>query len=57
MLAVEGPGQAVPNLEDWLDDPARRDILLRAIGRVEAEPTMIGASPHLLALATRPALD
>jgi ubiquinone/menaquinone biosynthesis C-methylase UbiE len=53
LLAVEGPGEYVPGLDDWLDDPARRAVLLRAIGRVEAEPTMIGASPHLLALGTR----
>jgi ubiquinone/menaquinone biosynthesis C-methylase UbiE len=53
LLAVEGPGEAVPDLAEWLDDPARRDALLRAIRRVEAEPTMLGSSPHLLALARR----
>jgi hypothetical protein len=51
MLAVEGPGEAVPDIAAWLDDPERREILLRAIARVEAEPTMIGSSPHMLALA------
>lgn len=54
LLAVEGPGEAVPDLAAWLDDPARREALLRAVRRVEAEPTMLGSSPHLLALATRP---
>jgi ubiquinone/menaquinone biosynthesis C-methylase UbiE len=54
VLAVEGPGENVRDLDDWLDDPARREALLRAIRRVEAEPTMIGASPHLLALARLP---
>jgi hypothetical protein len=53
VLAVEGPGENVPDLDEWLDDPVRREALLRTIGRVEAEPTMIGASPHLLALARR----
>jgi SAM-dependent methyltransferase len=53
LLAVEGPGEAVPDIAAWLDDPERREILLRAIARVEAEPTMIGSSPHMLALARR----
>ena len=53
MLAVEGVGEFAQDIEVWLDDPVRRGVLLRAIARVEAEPTLIGASPHLLALATR----
>ena len=53
VLAVEGPGENVRDLDAWLDDPDKRETLLRAIRRVEAEPTMIGASPHLLALARR----
>ncbi len=53
VLAVEGPGEVVRDIEAWLDDPERRERLLRAIARVEAEPTMLGSSPHLLALATR----
>jgi SAM-dependent methyltransferase len=54
ILAVEGPGVNVRDVDDWLDDDARREALLRAIRRVEAEPTMIGASPHLMALASAP---
>jgi ubiquinone/menaquinone biosynthesis C-methylase UbiE len=53
VLAIEGVGEFVTDVGDWLDDPARREILLRAIGRVEAEPTLIGASRHMLALAKR----
>jgi ubiquinone/menaquinone biosynthesis C-methylase UbiE len=53
VFAVEGPGEVVHDIDGWLDDPAKRDTLLRAIARVEAEPTMIGSSPHMLALATR----
>ena len=34
--------------------PARRSALLRAIERVQAAPSLLGASPHLLALATAP---
>jgi SAM-dependent methyltransferase len=57
LLAVEGAVGAAAearSLDAWLDDSRRREILLRAIRRVEAEPSLLGASPHVLALATRP---
>jgi SAM-dependent methyltransferase len=57
LVAVEGPAgtQAEAGaLHDWLEDEARRELLLRAIRRIEAEPSLLGASPHVLALATRP---
>jgi SAM-dependent methyltransferase len=57
LVAVEGPvGIAAETgaLDDWLDDGERLELLMRAIRRVEAEPTLLGASPHLLAIATRP---
>jgi SAM-dependent methyltransferase len=57
LLAVEGPVGAhgeVGVLDAWLDDPAKRELLVRAITRVEAEPSLLGASPHVMAIATRP---
>jgi ubiquinone/menaquinone biosynthesis C-methylase UbiE len=57
LLAVEGPAGAhseVGELDTWLDDPAKREILMRTIARVEAEPSLLGASPHVMAIATRP---
>jgi SAM-dependent methyltransferase len=57
LVAVEGAVGAAAEthaLDAWLDDPGKREILLRAIRRVEAEPSLLGASPHLLALATAP---
>jgi SAM-dependent methyltransferase len=57
LVAVEGAVGAAAearSLDAWIDDPAKREILLRAIRRVEAEPSLLGASPHVLALATRP---
>jgi ubiquinone/menaquinone biosynthesis C-methylase UbiE len=56
LLAVEGPAGAhseVGELDAWLDEPARREILMRAIARVEAEPSLLGASPHVMAIAIR----
>jgi SAM-dependent methyltransferase len=57
IMAVEGAVGAAAearSLDAWLDDPGKREILLRAIRRVEAEPSLLGASPHVLAVATRP---
>lgn len=55
LLAVEGPAEFLPDVRERLEDPARRALLLRTIERVEAEPALLGASPHLLAVgrATR----
>ena len=55
LLAVEGPGSWLPDADEWLDDPRRREWLLRTIRRVEAEPSLLGASSHVLAVAHRPA--
>ena len=54
VLAVEGPASFRDELEGWLKDPDRRELLLRTIRRVEAEPTLLGASSHLLATGSRP---
>jgi SAM-dependent methyltransferase len=53
VLAIEGPAAFHDELEDWLKDPDRRELLLRTIRRVEAEPALLGASSHLLATGTR----
>jgi SAM-dependent methyltransferase len=51
LLAIEGPGSTMADPSAWLDDPDRSEVLLRAIRRVEAEPALLGASSHLLAVA------
>ena len=53
LLAIEGPTSGLADIDGWLDDPARRAVLLRAIRRVEHEPSLLGASSHLLVVATR----
>ena len=50
LLAIEGPGSLISDVDEWLDDDGRREVLMRAIRRVEAEPAILGASSHLLAL-------
>jgi ubiquinone/menaquinone biosynthesis C-methylase UbiE len=54
LVAVEGVGAFLPDAGAWLDDPVRRGRLMRAIARVEAEPALLGASPHLLAIGIAP---
>jgi SAM-dependent methyltransferase len=53
LFAIEGVGEWLPNVDEWLDDPSRRAALLRAIARVETEPSLLGASPHLLAVGAK----
>jgi hypothetical protein len=50
VLAVEGIGELLGDLGEWLDDPARRKLLLRTLARLEREPSLMGASGHLLAI-------
>ncbi len=50
VLAVEGVAAFRDELQAWLAEPAQRELLLRAIRRVEAEPSLLGASSHLLAI-------
>ena len=53
LYAVEGPGALVEDPDEWMDDPSRRDWLLRQLDRIETEPSLLGASPHVLAVAHR----
>ena len=52
-IAVEGPGWVPEDLDAWLDDDAARERLLRVLRRVETEPSLIGASAHLIAVARK----
>jgi ubiquinone/menaquinone biosynthesis C-methylase UbiE len=52
-LAVEGAGWLLADLDARLADEQRRAVLLAALATLEAEPTLLGVSPHLLAVARR----
>jgi len=54
LVGIEGPAWAVPDLDACLEDSRQRAKLLAAIRRVEAEPSLIGASTHLLVVGRRP---
>ena len=52
-IAVEGPGWVSDALDEWLDDAASRERLLRVLRRIETEPSLLGASAHLIAVARK----
>ena len=53
LVAVEGPAWMSPDLDAWLDDDAARERLLDVLRRLEKEPSLIGASAHILSVAHR----
>lgn len=53
-LAIEGPAWLLADFDEQWADPARRERILDALAAIEAEPSLLGASAHLLALARRP---
>jgi len=53
-VAVEGLGGTATDLDAMLDDPGTRERVLTAIRRVEREPSLLGASPHLLVCGRLP---
>jgi hypothetical protein len=54
LFAVEGIGYLMRDFEENWKVESRRDFLLEIIAKVEEEPTLIGASPHLLCLGVKP---
>ncbi|NJP87863.1 class I SAM-dependent methyltransferase [Nonomuraea sp. FMUSA5-5] len=49
---LEGAFGLYGDLDDWLDDEGRRELLLDAARRLECEPSLLGVSGHLLAIST-----
>ena len=53
-FAVEGAAWLLGDIEDQLEDPERCEVLLDAIQKLETEPSLLGASPHVMAVAEKP---
>ena len=50
---LEGPCGMLPDFDERWSDPPRRAAMIRIAETVESEPSLLGASPHLLAVARR----
>jgi hypothetical protein len=55
LLPIEGMANWIPDLADRLSDPDKRALLLELLARTEREPSILGATAHLLAVARKPA--
>jgi ubiquinone/menaquinone biosynthesis C-methylase UbiE len=53
LVAIEGPGWLARDFERLWSDPAQRERLLATIRRVEREPTVLGASSHIMAIGKK----
>ncbi len=54
ILAVEGIGYMMKDFEESWAVESHREYLLEIIGKLEQEPSLIGASPHILCVAIKP---
>jgi SAM-dependent methyltransferase len=54
LLAVEGPVWMAGRLDTILDDPPELAVLMELMRQEEAEPSLLGASAHLLGVGRRP---
>lgn len=54
LVGLEGPARMLADFEERWADPRRRADMLRAAELVESEPSLLGLSNHLLAVAKKP---
>ena len=57
VVGVEGIGEWLLDFDERWNDPALRSELLDVARRLEAEPSIIGMSAHLLGLGRKPRAD
>ena len=53
VLPIEGPGWLARNFDRLWTDPAQRDRLLTAVRKMEREPSVLGASSHIMAIGLK----
>jgi ubiquinone/menaquinone biosynthesis C-methylase UbiE len=53
IYGVEGPGWLLSNIDEWWDTEEYRERLLEIARTVETEPSLLGVSAHLMAVADR----
>jgi ubiquinone/menaquinone biosynthesis C-methylase UbiE len=53
LLAIEGPGWLARDFELLWNSPQQRARLLASVRKVESEPSVLGASSHIMAIAQK----
>jgi hypothetical protein len=53
IYGVEGPGWLVADFDTWWNEGVYRDRLLNLARTLEAEPSLLAVSAHLVAVATK----
>ena len=53
VVAIEGPGWLARDFDQLWNDPSQRERLLECVRRVEREPSILGASAHIMCTARR----
>jgi hypothetical protein len=53
VVAIEGPGWLAYDFERLWNDRAQRERLLGTIRKVEREPSILGASAHIMAVGRK----
>lgn len=53
LIAVEGMGSCIPEVEEKMKDPAYRRYLLEKLTETEREASLLGVSSHLMAIVRR----
>lgn len=54
IVAIEGPGWMARDFESLWKDPSQRERLIDCVRKVEREPSILGASAHLMGIGRRP---
>ncbi len=50
-IAIEGVGYKLKNFDETWRQQAHREFLLKTLQKIEQEPSLIGASPHIMGVA------
>jgi ubiquinone/menaquinone biosynthesis C-methylase UbiE len=53
VLAIEGPGWLARDFDRLWNDPQQRERLLAAVCKVEREPSVLGATAHIMAIGRK----
>lgn len=53
LLSIEGPGWLARDFDRMWSDPQQRERLLGAVRKVESEPSLLGASSHIMCIGRK----